>query len=166
MSAAFLAELFRENSGEVAVMLLTIVHPDLTQTILLSSDNRDMLDFETQARGTLSRGKAYGFFPMAPALPEDAEDAAPVVQIALDNVGQEMTDLLQSTTSPAIVTIEVVAASSPDVVEMTLPEMQLTSVDVDAHQVTLSLTVDPLMQEPFPADNFTPASFPSLWGTT
>ncbi|MGN6549765.1 MAG: DUF1833 family protein [Pararhizobium sp.] len=166
VSDAFRRALFDEQTEEIPVVLMTITHPDLTEVWRLSSDNADLFDAEQQLRGTTSRGAQYSFLPMKVALPEEGDDAASVIQIVLDNVTEEITPLLKSTITPATVTIEIVLASSPDLVEVAYPFFELASADVDAGSVTLSLTVDAMASEPFPCDNFTPSAFGGLWATT
>lgn len=158
--------MFDQETGEIPVLLLTITHPDLPDTIRISSDNADMLDVELQLRGTISRLQEYNFLPISASLPEEGEDAANTIQITVDNVGQDLTEPLKSTVTPATVTVEIVLASAPDDVEVSFPDFQLTSADVDAGSVKLSLTVDVMASEPYPADNFTPAAFGGLWATT
>lgn len=166
VSDTFRHAMFDQQTDELPVLLLTIAHPDLGSVWRLSSDNADLLDFEEQLRGTISRGHNYYFFPMDVSLPEDGEDASNVIQITLDNVTREITPLLKSTVTPASVTIEIVLASAPDEVEIEFPDFELASADVDAGSVVLSLTVDTMASEPFPADNFTPSSFGGLWAST
>lgn len=166
VSQNFRDAMFGQDTDEVVALLLTITHPDLPSIWRLSSDNADLLDEENQLRGTISRGENYYFFPMTISLPEDGDDASNVIQITLDNVSREVTPLLKSTISPAKITIEVVLASAPDDVEISFPDFELVSADVDAGTAVLSLTVDTMASEPFPADNFTPAAFGGLWATT
>ena len=166
VSDTFRAAMFGQETDELPVLLLTITHPDLETTWRLSSDNKDLFDAEEQLRGTLSRGEQFAFFPMEVSLPEEGEDASNVIQITVDNVGRKMTTLLKSTVTPAAVTIEIVLASAPDDVECEFPDFELVSADVDVGNVVLSLTVDTMASEPYPADNFTPSAFGGLWATT
>ena len=73
---------------------------------------------------------------------------------------------MKSVITPANVTIEIVLASAPDDVEVTFPDFQLTASQGDDGSITLSLTVDTMASEPYPADNFTPSAFPGLWDST
>lgn len=166
VSETFRAAMFAQETDEIPVLLLTITHPDLVSVWRLSSDNAILLDAEEQLRGTVSRGQDYYFFPMGVSLPEEGEDASNVIQVTIDNVGRELTSLLKSTTTPAAITIEVVLASAPDLVEVEFPDFELASADVDVGTVVLSITVDTMASEPYPADNFTPGSFGGLWATT
>jgi hypothetical protein len=158
--------MFDQETDEVIVLLLTITHPDLSETYRISSDNADLLDEELQLRGTTSRENDYNFLPMSASLPEEGDDASNTIQITIDNVSQELTEPLKSVVTPATVTAEVVLASAPDDVEVTFPDFELTSADVDAGSIKFSLTVDVMASEPYPADNFTPSSFGGLWATT
>lgn len=166
VSDVFRGAMFSQETDELPVLLLTITHPDLDTTWRLSSDNKDLLDVEEQLRGTISRGHNFYFFPMDVSLPEEGEDASNVINITLDNVTREITPLLKSTVTPASVTIELVLASAPDDVEIAFPDFQIVSADVDAGSAVLSLTVDTMASEPFPADNFTPSAFGGLWAST
>lgn len=163
VSDTFREAMFSQETGELPVLLLTITHPDLDTIWRLSSDNKDLLDAEQQLRGTVSRDQNFYFFPMDVSLPEEGDDASNVIQITLDNVTREVTPLLQSTVTPAQITIEVVLASAPDDVEIEFPDFELASADVDAGSAVLSLTVDTMASEPFPSGNFTPAAFGGLW---
>ncbi|TFF20546.1 DUF1833 domain-containing protein [Jiella endophytica] len=164
VSANFRQAMFDENTTEIPVLLLTISHPDLENgDLFLSTDNADLLDFETQRRGTVSRGLNFEFLPMQLSLPEDAEDASPMLQLSMSDIDQEASTILRSTVTPAYVTIEVVLASDPDFVEMEFVSFELSSADVTAESVSLNLTVDTLASEPYPADTFTPGRFGGLW---
>lgn len=163
VSDTFREAMFSQETGELPVLLLTITHPDLETVWRLSSDNGVLLDSENMLYGTTSRGDDYYFFPMDVSLPEEGDDASNVIQITLDNVTREVTPLLQSTVTPAQITIEVVLASAPDDVEIEFPDFELASADVDAGSAVLSLTVDTMASEPFPSGNFTPAAFGGLW---
>jgi len=158
--------MFGQETGEIPVLLITISHPDLETVWRISTDNADLLDEEQQLRGTVSRGHDFAFFPLKVSLPEEGDDASNVIQLTLDNVTREITPLLQSTLTPAQVTLEMVLASAPDDVEMEFPDFELVSADVDAGTAVLSLTVDTMASEPYPCDNFTPGAFGGLWATT
>jgi hypothetical protein len=166
LSDALKQAMFDQETDEVIVLLLTITHPGLSDIYRISSDNKDLLDEELQLRGTTSRENDYNFLPMSASLPEEGDDASNTIQITLDNVSQELTEPLKSVVTPATVTAEVVLASAPDDVEVTFPDFELTSADVDAGSIKLSLTVDVMASEPYPADNFTPSAFGGLWATT
>ena len=166
-SAPFTAAMLGSDTTEIPVFLVTISHPEAGgEDLFFSSDTRDLLDYEQQLRGTVSRGRNYAFLPMSITLPEEGDDAEPVLGLVLDGVTREATPILRATIRPADVTVELTTASAPDEIESEWPFLELTSADADAGRVTLSLSVDGLADEPFPADNFTPGTFGGLWATT
>lgn len=164
-SASFRDRLFSDANGEPIVLLLTITHPQLAEDILLSSDNKDLLDFEEQQYGTISRAKEFAFLPMTITLPEQGDEVQPVLSVTLFDVAAQVTPLLESTVTPAYVTAEVVSAEAPDAVEVEFAIFELRDADIAGDTVTLQLVVDGMGDEPFPADSFTPSGFPGLWTT-
>lgn len=166
VSANLRAAMSDQETAEIVVILLTVQHPAFGEDQFFSSDTADLLDYEKQLRGTISRGKKYSFLPMSVSLPEEGDDATQVISITLDNVAQDLTPLLKSITIPATVMVELVLASNPNFVEIQFPNFEMSSANVVAESVVISLTIDAMEQEPFPADNFTPATFGGLWSTT
>lgn len=164
VSADFRNALFDEATGEVIVLLLTFTHPALPNgEMRLSTDNADLLNYEEQLRGTISRGRQYSFMPCEISLPEDGDDVQATLQATFFDVAMEITPLLEQATAPIYVTAEIVLASTPDLVEVEFAAFELASADIQGDNVVLSLTVDAMASEPYPADNFTPSSFPGLW---
>jgi len=164
LSAAFKAALLAERSSETIAALITIEHDDLDTPLRISTDPTQRITTDPLVYGTVSRDETYYFLPIEElTLPEDAQDAPPAMRITFSNVSRDSITLLRSTTTPAKVTVEIVLASDPDQVETSFPDFDLTNADYDAAWVTLSLTLDALATEPFPAGSFTPASFPGLF---
>lgn len=152
-----------EETGQVLAFLITIEHDDLADPIRISSDPTGLLSSSPLLYGTVSRGDTFNFLPLTLKLPDDADDAPPAMQLVLDNVGREAIPLLRSVSTPARVSVELVLASAPDDVEAAWPEFDLVNVSYDAGQITLQLTVNALVNEPFPAGTFTPGAFGGLF---
>jgi hypothetical protein len=53
--------------------------------------------------------------------------------------------------------------STPDVVEIEFPELDIVGAQYDANSIQMEMQVDALVTEPFPADTFTPSNFPGLF---
>lgn len=167
LSQRFISSLNSSETDEVYVALLTIEHLELAGEVWrVSSDNRDLLDYEEQLRGTISRQQNFSFLPMEFSLPDQKAEAEEMLEIRLSNVTQELMPILESVRTPANVDLEIVLASDPDDVEILFPEMQLISAVPDAGSVTLTLAVDNLTRENYPSDPITPGGFPALWATT
>ena len=163
-SARFRASIDSDGDGEVIVLLLTFVHPSLPGGELrLSSDNKVVLDGDSELRGTISRGEAYGFMPMDVTLPEDGDRVTPVLQVVINGVGTDIAPVLNQVRAPISVVPETVLASAPDLVDVSYGVFEMTSSDISGEMISLSLIVDALASEPYPAPTFTPSGFPGLW---
>lgn len=153
-----------QESGEVAIVLLTIQHPDLPTPIRLSSDPTTLLTDTPLQYGTVSRGYTFRFFPFVISLPDDVSERSPTAQIQIENVSRELVSIVRSTSTPATVWMQMVLASNPSFVEIDYPLFDLRSVSYTASVMTLELSIDSLATEPYPSGNFDPAGFPGMFG--
>lgn len=155
--------LHSEETGEVIVMLLFITHPELPGPIRLSSHPSTRISEQPLQYVTNSRGLAYDFAPMTVLLPDEVTGTPPQSRLIIENVDGEMINILRSTSRPAKVKMELVKNSDPDLVEITVPVLDLRSVEYDAASISITLTIDALVTEPFPSGSFTPGYFPGLF---
>ncbi|PTM92859.1 DUF1833 family protein [Mycoplana dimorpha] len=163
VSPAFLNAIHAQESDEVVICLLTVSHPELAQPIFLSSDPTMRLSDSPLIYATRSRGENYLFLPFEFTLPDDKSDSPPRVQLTIDNTDRQLVMLLRSFATPASIKLEIVLVSSPDTVEMELPALQLANVTIGEQQVTADLVADALINEPYPAGQFTPGTFSGLF---
>jgi len=163
LSLTFRAAAYAERTGEVPVVLVTVTHESLDAPLYFSSDPTSRITTDPLVYGTVSRGNTYTYLPMSLVLPEDSLDTEPAMQLQLDNVMRTLTPLLRSISTPALVTVELVLASTPDVVEATWPQFEISKSTPVADTVSIDLTTDSDATEPYPAGSFTPAGFPGLF---
>lgn len=162
VSDAFRQALYAQESDEVAVCLITVTHPELTDPIRLSTDPTTRLSTDPLLYGTKSRGDDYSFVPINVMIPEEGEEA-PAATLEIDNTDLGLITAIRSVTQAASVKIEIVLASDPDTVEIEYPAMTVSHVDYDAQTIRFSLAIDSLATEPFPGTAFIPSMFPSLF---
>ena len=163
LSSGFLAAIFAQETDEVPICLLTITHQDLSSPIYLCSNPTERISDDPLIYATNSRGNQYLFLPFDFTMPDDRYDSAPTVNLVIDNIDRTLIGLLRSISSPASITVEIILASSPDQVEISLPGLQLGNAKMEEHSVTIDLIADPLVNEPFPGGSFTPGAFPGLF---
>lgn len=164
---AFKAAAFAQETGEVVVTLLTITHPDMEETIRISSDPTQRLDGSGDPQpiyGTISRGEQYLFVPFDLTLPDEQDETAPNAKIRLSNVGREVMELVRSVDTPAKIVLEILLGSDLETVEVAFPELHIAQAEYTAGELTLGLVVDFLSEIPFPGGTFGPAYFPGLFG--
>lgn len=163
LTPAMIQALTGQQTTEVFVILVTFDHEDLDNPVRFSSDPTERHSTTPLIYKTVSRSNDYYFIPMNVILPSDTEDSAPAAQLSISNVGRDLIATLRSIETPASVTLELVLASDPDTVGFTLPVLDMASANWDKDTVTLSLTIEALDLEPFPAGTFDPGSFPALF---
>ncbi len=156
-------------SAEIEVVLMEISHPDLEAHIRLSTDPTERLQSDPLMWGTRSpwRGanpltQPFLWIVASAVIPGDADDAPAQALIVLENIDSAMAELLRSFTAPPSVAMAVVLASSPDLVEAEWIGLQITSAEITAGEITLTLSRDEIEMEPFPAGRMTRMRFPGL----
>ncbi len=163
LSPGFIAGLYSQESDEVVICLLTVTHADIGDPIYLSSDPTTRLSDDPLVYGTESRGQQYIYLPFEFTFPDDRSDSPPRVQLTMDNIDRSLVTILRSFSTPASVMMEIVLASDLDAVEITMPALQMSDVTIDDHAISATLVADALINEPHPAGQFTPGSFPGMF---
>jgi len=153
LSAVTRRAIFSQETGEVFVILLSIRHADLTETIRVCSDSRNLE----------SRGETYLACPFRAALPSEQEGELARVRLMIDNVERRIVEAVRTISSAPSVTLEVVLASHPDVVEAGPFEFALRDVSYDELTVEGELSFENVLNEPYPEGIFSPADFPGIF---
>lgn len=140
------------QTGEAFLVLLQIDHADLNTPIRVTSDAVD----------TTHNSNTYKAFPFDVQLPESADDQISRIQLRIDNVDRQIVDTIRTISSAPTVTLKVVLASSPDVIEAGPFTFEMVDVQYDAKIVTGQLEYTDFLNMAYPKDRFTPADFLSL----
>jgi len=168
MSPRAIAAAMMQETDEREVCLLTITHPSWTAPVRLSTDATtyiEQADDGSPVYGTISRGQTYYFVPVSAVVPDSHDEQPPAGRIAIDNVSRIVAPhLRQIDDQMPKVTVEVVLASTPDVVDQVWPEMDLMQSTIDASHVEVTLGMDIASNEAMPWLKFVAAYFPNLFG--
>lgn len=152
------------ETDKVPVVLVTIEHALLAVPLRFSTDPTVRLSTDPEVRyGTVSRGNTYTYVPLSYTPPPDGEAVPSTVPLTLGFYDAATAVLLRSTAIRAKVTVEVVLADTPDTVEQSFPPFDLAAAQITAKGIALSLAIDGLANEPYPADDYTPATHPGLF---
>lgn len=134
-------------------MLVTIAHPDMPEPIRVCSDAVDVF----------SGGNWYVHFPFELDLPRESEDAPPTVTLRVCNVDRQIVQAVRTYAGEITVTVNLVMASSPDLVEAGPFEFTMREATYDALVVEGTLAFQDVLNEPYPADSFTPSRTPGIF---
>ncbi len=158
------------TTKEVEVVLVQIDHPNLDAPIRLSTDPTERLSTDPLVYGTRSTWlgadpvtEPFHFVLMSADIPGDLEDAPAAASFVLDNVSDEITALLRSFIDRPTVSLAIVLASSPDVIEIEYRGMVLMASDGSVGEVTIQVSRAPIEDETVPMDRFTKDRFPGLF---
>ena len=152
ISAQLLAQLYAQESNDPFLMLVTISHGSFSTIRLVNN-----------LVNVTSRGNTYTGFPMTVRLPQDDGESNREVQIDFDNVSLELVDELRSVTTPMDVKVEMVLASSPDDVQLSLEELKVRTLTYDKMRISARLVMDSFLNVEMTSEKYTPTNFPGLF---
>lgn len=154
LSPKLLAQIFAESSDDPFLALFTLTHPSWSEIIYLVNNTESVT----------SNGNVFEPFPVRLTLPVDDGESIRKVTIELDNVSQELIEEIRSVTDTNIdVTIELVLASDPDVVELDITGLSIKSVDYDATAIRASLYLDDFLNTEITSEKYNTTNFPGIF---
>jgi hypothetical protein len=154
LSANALKEIFSQQSSDPFLFLFTFTHPDYPGQFFRFVNN--LVDIT-------SRGDVYSAMAIKITLPVEDGNSIPTVMLEMDNVGLEILSEMRKVTSPFTVLVELILASDPSYIEMSVPDMLLTKLTYDASRLTGTLTSDNFMSQKIPGTIYSPQHFPGLF---
>jgi len=137
------------ETSEVFLTLLTIDHVSLPFP----------LRFVNNTESVLSRGNSYLAFPFQLEFPGQDDESPGEARLEIDNIDRAILKFVREISGPPTVAIEVVLASSLDIVEAAFPDLKLRNVTYDAKSVSGVLKYEDIVIEPVTLA-MTPQRFP------
>ena len=147
------AALHAPETDDVFLVLLTLDHADMSAPIRVCNNTTDIT----------SRGDIYIAYPFQLTLPDDEDNRPPRARLTIDNIDRQIVQAVRDLTSSPTVTIDIIRAAEPDVVEAQFQDFRFTNISYDSHMVEGDLTVEDFTAEPYPAASFSPSLFPGLF---
>ena len=151
--AASLAALNAETTTSAFLTCLEVTHSQFA-TIRLVNNTEDIT----------SGGNVYTAFPFLPTLPPDTDQTNISARVIVQNATRLLVTEVRTISGlreRAKVTLFIVDSQDFDTPLMTVPDLDLVSVEYGADEMVFSLSHDNLLTEPVPAHAFTPGYFPA-----
>lgn len=138
-SSAYKSTLAAVSAPEAPLMLLQIDHVDLVTPIRVVNDTQNIV----------SNGNTFIAYPFKFVLPSDYENQLPKAKIAIDNVGRDLMEWIESSAGAAGATIRFmqIMPSRPNQIEWEIT-MSLYNVQVNPVEVTAELGFENLFAKP------------------
>lgn len=162
LSNAAKAAVYAQSTDEAFIILVTINHSTFSEPVRVASDPLELLPV-AGVRGVVSRGDEFVFLPFNIELPAQDDSGVAKARISVDNISREIVAAVRNATSALSIDIEIVLASDPDTVEISIEDFRLDRVTYDALTVSGDISVEYFDLEPFPSRRFTPSDFPGLF---
>jgi hypothetical protein len=153
LTAAAKQALFSRESGDVLLTLMSIDHDLLPDPIRVVANTENVT----------SQGRLFIAYPFQIVLPVEEPNTAPVGKLILDNVDRTILSAIGELNSPPTVSIEMVLASSTDIIEVGPIDFRWYSTQWTPVTISADLTFEDVLNQRFPGDMFSPADFPGLF---
>lgn len=168
LSPRAVAAALAPETDEREVYLITLTHESWDAPIRLSTDQTVWLRNDertgTPMYGTISRGELYEFVPISATLPDSRDESPPTSTLNISNVSRIVSPYLMMVDKKyPRVSIEVVLASEPDIVDQVWPELDLNAATMDANNVQVEMGMNIASNEPMPWLRFGAAYFPNCF---
>jgi uncharacterized protein DUF1833 len=142
-----------QETDEVFLPLVRLMHPDWAEDVRLVADHRDLTH----------NGEVFTAHAFAITLPEDDPETLPVLQWKADAVSQDLVIALRGVTGKIDAEVFYVLASTPDIVEVGPFEVEMQAVGYDSQQIGGTMTIEQILDEPFGHMKLTPSIAPALF---
>jgi hypothetical protein len=151
LSNELLAEIYGQSSNDPFLMLVTL-HNNETPIYLVNN-----------VEDIVSNGKTYLSFPMKITLAPDDGESVRTVKLILDNVSRDLIYEIRSNTSPIEVTIDMILASRPDDIQVSLENLSIRNVVYNAQQISADLYMDDVLNTEMPSERYNPSDYPGIF---
>jgi|GEM_PF-1195077 len=156
LSPQALQSMLAENTGDVVVATLKIIHSDLNEDLRIVS-NTENITFD---------GEEYEGLLFSASLPKDTDDEVPTVRISIDNVDPVIVQTIRSISSPPLMELGVLLIKTDGTMSMEygpasfrMNQAEWDSLICEAH---LGYEAD-YLNEPAQADHYDPTTHPGLF---
>lgn len=153
LSTAALQAAMAQNTNEAFILLVTFVHAPTLETYRCCLNTEDIT----------SNGNVFTATYFEITLPEDGDRAPAGCQITVDNVDRRLVGLLRKITEPLQVTVQVVLASQPNVIEMEFTDLVLREAQWDEYKISGMLASEDPLNQVFPGHLYDQKSFPGIF---
>lgn len=155
LSPELLAQLYAQESNDPFLMLVTISHSSFSSSIRLVNNSENIV----------SRGQTFQAFPLKIRLPVDDGESNREVSIDFDNVSLALIDEIRSVSSEERIRVklEMVLASLPNDVQMSLEELQILNVTYNKLRVSAKLGLDDFLNTELTCEKYNPSTYPGIF---
>lgn len=132
---------------------MTLSHPSFADDIRLVNNTIDIT----------SRSEVYMSFPIKIQLPVDDGESNREVTLEIDNVSLFLVNSIRSVVDPISVKIEMILASLPDAVQISLQDLQIRSLTYNQSRISATITMDDFLNTEMTSERYSASLFPGIF---
>lgn len=151
LSTELKAQIFAQESADPFLTLITLNGPNFVYR--LANNTKDII----------SNGQTFFAFPMKVRMPSDDGEAVRDFQIEFDNASLLLIAALRTVTDPIECQIDMVLASMPDVVQITVTDLLIRSIAYDDKKITARIVLDNFLTVGVTSERYTPIAYPGMF---
>ena len=152
-----------ELSAELKRQIFAQESADPFLTLVTLSGDGFIYRLVNNTRDVVSNGQIFSAFPMKVKLPIDDGESAREFDLTFDNTSLELIRALRSITSPINCQIDMILASLPDVIQMSVPDLLIRSISYNKSVITAKVVLDNFLAVGVPSEKYTPTLYPGLF---
>lgn len=152
ISATAKEAIFAQETSQVFLVIIEIDHSDLTTPLRFVNNNENIV----------SNGNTYEAFPFEFQFPNDSEDESSA-RLSICNIDRQIVAVIRSLTSAPTVTVSVILASTPDIVEMGPYTFLFQDTTYTFDVVSGSLAYENKLGYRASSESYLPQDFPGLF---
>ena len=145
------AQVFAQESTDPLLTLVTLSNQTFVARLVNNS-----VDF-------VHSGNTYTAFPMKIKTPVDDGETTKDFTLELDNVSLELVSQMRSVTGDIGVSIKLVLASMPEVIQMEYSELLIRSISYNANTISAKIILDSALAIQMTSEKYTPSNFPGMF---
>lgn len=153
LSLSLIQQLMASSSEDPFLMLFTLSHPSFANEVRLVNNTEDIV----------SNGNTFTAFPVSVTMPNDDGESQREVRITFDNVSRYLIRELRGVTTPIDIKIEMVLASDPDFVEISLEDLKLKQIQYNSTRVSGNIVMDNFLNTAMGDEKYVPTIYPGLF---
>lgn len=151
LSAELKAQIFAQQSEDPFLTLVSLTGPGFEYYLV-----NNTVDI-------VSNGRNFQAFPMKIRLPSDDGESSREFQIEFDNASLLLLVALRSVTSPIDCQIDMILASMPDAIQMSITDLKIRSVVYDKNKVSAKIVLDNFLSVAMTSERYTPSIYPGMF---
>lgn len=153
LSAMMLEAMHAQETGEVILPLVKLSQDGWDDEIRIVPNTEPIVHL----------GQTYQPLAFAITLPDEEEGGVPVVEWRADNSDRRMVEALRSVDGVVKAEIVLIRASDPDFREVGPIEVEMRAAMYDAHEISGTMGVEPILERAFGHMTLSPKNAPALF---